>query len=425
METRRGDLDKLVEWKKTYTYRQITPLTDTISSRNQGIFANLMGKRLAFDDSDEEEQYPEERPQGTPQRKMGQAPSSQMTRVRAESSRKRNPSGQTSGLQKRKRGDPEVVEVDPLSFSLPVIHELSSIDELLKEGYEDQGRGTGQFEGVPEGHALLVFDPPRVKCVDLPVAGVPRLGDGMRQAVQAVNSFVSVCADLEGQLASARRKAASEASKARETETRLEALEEDRRRLEKDVTRMRAQLEGMELTHSLQMESLLATNVPKSRLDAYILAGVQRYLGSSEFALGINDVMDPAMERGARKVVMEIEAARRKNEDIQPILDKYADREMKGKTSAVRLRCKARKHFWDMDFAQLPIMQQIAGTCPSISKPEDILNIPGSPSFVFQMPRGTQTPPSTPPGPDEEPEIIGPAPPPQGHNSEAAEEGAP
>ncbi|CAI9106690.1 OLC1v1005897C1 [Oldenlandia corymbosa var. corymbosa] len=165
------------------------------------------------------------------------------------------------------------------------------------------------------------------------------------------------------------------------------------------------------------MKSLLATSVPKSRLDAYILAEIQRYLGSSEFALGINDVMDPAMERGARKVVMEIEAAQKKNEDIQPILDKYADREMKGKTSAVRLRCKARKHFQDMDFAHLPIMQQIAGTCPSISKPEDILNISDSPSFVFQMLRGMQTPPSTPPGLDEEPEIVASAPPPQGHNS--------
>ncbi|CAI9106340.1 OLC1v1005470C1 [Oldenlandia corymbosa var. corymbosa] len=239
------------------------------------IFANLMGKRSAFDDSDEEEQYPEERPQGTPQQEMGQAPPGQMTR-----------------------------------------------------------------------------------------------------AVQAVNSFVSVCADLEGQLALARRKAVSEANKAREAETRLQALEEERERLEEE-----------------------------------------RYLGSSEFALGINDVMDPVMERGARKLVIEIEAARRKNEDIQPILDKYADREMKGKTSAVRLRCKARKYFRDMDFAHLPIMQQIAGTCPSISKLEDILNIPSIPSFVFQMPRETQTPPSTLQGPDEELEIIGPAPPPQGHNS--------
>ncbi|CAI9090827.1 OLC1v1025688C1 [Oldenlandia corymbosa var. corymbosa] len=326
-----------------------------------------MGKRSAFDDSDEEEQYPEERPQGTPQQEMGQAPSRQMMRVHAESSMKRKPSDQTSGFQKRKRGDPEVVEVDPLSFSLPAIHELSSIDELLKEGYEDQGRGAGQFEGVPEGHALLMFDPPRVEWVDLPAAGVPQLEDGMRQAVQAVNSFVTVSADLEGQLASARRKAASEASKAREAETRLQALEEERRRLEEDVTRMRGQLEGMELTRSLQIESLLATSVPESHLDAYILAGVQRYLGSSEFALEINNVMDPAMERGARKVVMEIEAARRKNEDIQPVLDKYADREMKGKTST--------------------------------------------------MPRRTQTPPSTPPRPDKEPEIVGPAPPPQGHNS--------
>ncbi|CAI9089877.1 OLC1v1024526C1 [Oldenlandia corymbosa var. corymbosa] len=78
-----------------------------------------------------------------------------------------------------------------------------------------------------------------------------------------------------------------------------------------------------------------------------------------------------------------------------------------------------------MDFAQLPIMQQIAETCPSVSKPEDILNIPGSPSFVFQMPRGTQTPPSMPAGLDEEPEIIRPAPPPKGTTLEAAEEGAP
>ncbi|CAI9098871.1 OLC1v1035597C1 [Oldenlandia corymbosa var. corymbosa] len=201
-----------------------------------------MGKRSAFDDSDEEEQYPEERPQGTPQQEMGQAPSGQMTWVRAKSSRKRNPSGQTLGHQKRKRGDPKVVEVDPLSFSLPAIHKISSIDELLKEGYEDQGWGAGQFEGILEGHALLMFDPPRVECADLPATGVPRLEDGMRQ----------------------------------------------------------------------------------------------RYLGSSEFALGINDIMDPVMERGARK---------------------------------------ARKHFRDMNFAQLPIMQQITGTCPSISKPEDILNI--------------------------------------------------
>ncbi|CAI9094140.1 OLC1v1029829C1 [Oldenlandia corymbosa var. corymbosa] len=173
MEAGRGDLEKLVRWMKTYTYRQIASLSDTISSRNQGIFANLLGKRSAFDDSDEEEQYPEEGPQGTPQPEMGQAPSGQMTRVRAKSSRKRNPSGQTSGHQKRKRGDPEVVEVNPLSFSLPAIHELSSIDELLKEGYEDHGRGTGQFEGVPKGHALLTFDPPRVECAGLPAAGVP------------------------------------------------------------------------------------------------------------------------------------------------------------------------------------------------------------------------------------------------------------
>ncbi|CAI9089239.1 OLC1v1023775C1 [Oldenlandia corymbosa var. corymbosa] len=180
---------------------------------------------------------------------------------------------------------------------------------------------------------------------------------------------------------------------------------------------MKGLLEGMELTHSLQMESLLATSVPKSRLDTYILAGVQRYLGSSEFALGINYVMDPAMKRGARKVVMEIKAAQRKNEDIQPILNKYADRKMKGKTLAVWLRCKARKHFRDMDFADLPIMQHIVGTCPSVLMPENILNIPGNPSFVFQMPRGMQTPPSTPPGPDEEPEIVASVPPPQGHNS--------
>ncbi|CAI9102823.1 OLC1v1001168C1 [Oldenlandia corymbosa var. corymbosa] len=409
MEVQRGDLEKLVGWKKTYTYRQIASLRDMIRSRNQGIFANLMGKRSAFDDSDEEEQYPEERPQGTHQPEMGQAPPSQMTRARAKSSRKRNPLGQTSGHQKRKRGDPEVVEVDPLSFSLPAIHELSSIDKLLKEGYADQGWGAELFEGVPRSHALLTFDPPRVECADLPDAGVPRLEDGMRQAVQAVNSFVTVCADLEGQLVSARKKATSEENRAGEAETQLQALEEERGRLEEE-------LEGMELTHNLQMESLLTTSVPKSRLDAYILAGVQRYLGSSEFALGINDVMDPAMERGARKVVIEIKAAQRKNEDMQPILDKYADREMKGKTSAVRLRCKARKHFRDMDFAHLPIMQQIAGTCPSISKPEDILNIPGSPSFVFQMPRGTQTPLSTPPGPDEEPERVASAPPPQVHN---------
>ncbi|CAI9090076.1 OLC1v1024766C1 [Oldenlandia corymbosa var. corymbosa] len=205
---------------------------------------------------------------------MGQAPSGQMMRAHAESLRKRNPSGLASGHQKRKRGDPKVVEVDPLSFSLPVIHELFSIDELLKEGYEDQGPGVGQFEGVPEGHALLTFDPPRVECVDLPATEVPRLEDGMRQAVQAVNSFVTVCTDLERQLTSARRKVASEASKAGEAEARLQALEENQRRLEEDISRMRGQLEGMELTHSLQIESLQATSVPKSRLDAYILAGV-------------------------------------------------------------------------------------------------------------------------------------------------------
>ncbi|CAI9099266.1 OLC1v1036054C1 [Oldenlandia corymbosa var. corymbosa] len=299
-----------------------------------------MGKRSAFDDSNEEEQYPEERPQGTPQPEMGQAPPSQMMRARAESSRKRNPSGQTSGcagsafIRDRVRG-----LGGPAGFG------------------QEEGHKRGQ-QGQRGGDAA------------------PGLGRGERAPRRGGH-------------------------------------------------RMKGQLKGMELTHSLQMESLLATSVPKSCLDAYILAGVQRYLGSSEFALGINDVMDPAMERGARKVVMEIEAARRKNEDIQPILNKYADREMKGKTSAVRLQCKARKHFQDIDFAHLPIMQQIVGTFPSVSKPEDILNIPGSPSFVFQMPRGTQTPPSTPPGPDEEPKIIASAPPPKGTTPKAEEEGEP
>ncbi|CAI9095274.1 OLC1v1031175C1 [Oldenlandia corymbosa var. corymbosa] len=292
-----------------------------------------MGKRSAFDDSDEEEPYPAERIQETPQPVMGQAPSNQMTRAHVESSRKRNPSGQASGHQKRKWGDPEVVEVDPLSFSLPAIHELSSIDELLKEGYEDQGQGAGQFEGVPEGHALLTFDPPRVECADLPATGMPRLEDGMRQAMQAVNSFVTVCTDLERQLASARTKAASEAGKAREAEARLQALEEEKRRLEEDISTMRGQFEGMELAYSLQIESLQATSVPKSHLDKYILA------------------------------------------------------------------------------------EQIAETCPTVSKPEDIIDIPGSLSFVFQMPRGTQTPLRTPPGPNEEPETVGHTPPPKGHNS--------
>ncbi|CAI9108930.1 OLC1v1008638C1 [Oldenlandia corymbosa var. corymbosa] len=180
---------------------------------------------------------------------------------------------------------------------------------------------------------------------------------------------------------------------------------------------MKGQFEGVEVAHNLHIENLWPTLIPKSNLDKYILAGVQRYLGLSEFALGINDVMDPAMERGARKVVLEIEAARRKNEDIQPILDKYADRAMKGRTLAVRLRCKARKHFRDMNFALLPIMQQITKACSSISRPEDIADIPGSPSFVFQMPRGIQTPPGIPPRPDEEPEAVEAASPPKGNNS--------
>ncbi|CAI9103001.1 OLC1v1001410C1 [Oldenlandia corymbosa var. corymbosa] len=66
------------------------------------------------------------------------------------------------------------------------------------------------------------------------------------------------------------------------------------------------------------------------RQDAHIAGRA----GSQHFALGINDVMDPAMEKGARKVVLEIEAAQKKNEDIRPILEKYADRDRKGKTSA-------------------------------------------------------------------------------------------
>ncbi|CAI9095223.1 OLC1v1031115C1 [Oldenlandia corymbosa var. corymbosa] len=278
------------------------------------------------------------------------------------------------GHLKRKRGASEVVEVDPLSFSLPAIHELSSLDDLLKEGYADSGRGTDLFEDIPAGHALLTFDPPRVECSELPETGATRLDDGMREAVQAVNTFVIVCAGLREQLASAQRVATSEANRARDTEVmfkasegRREHLEEERKRLEEEVARVKAQLKDAELTHRLEMEGLLATSVPKSGLDTYILAGVQRYLGSTEFALGINDVMDPAMERGARKVVLEIEAAQKKKEDIRPILEKYADRDRKGKMSA--------------------------------------------------MPRGTETLPSTPPGPEEEPEIIASDPPPQGHNS--------
>ncbi|CAI9099280.1 OLC1v1036068C1 [Oldenlandia corymbosa var. corymbosa] len=303
-----------------------------------------MGKHSAFDDSDEEEQHAEEGPQEVAPPETGAASSGQTTRTPVESSRRGSSSGRPSGHLKRKREVPKVVEVDPLSFSLPAIHELSSLDDLLKEGYADPGRGTDLFEDVPAGHAQLTFDPPRVECSELPEAGAARLEDGMRQAVQAVNTFVTICTGLGEQLASAQRTAASEANRARDAEVMFKAsegkrarLEEERKRLEEEVARMKAQLADAELTHRLQMESLLATSVPKSRLDTYILAGVQRYLGSPEFALRINDVMDPAMERGARKVVLEIAVAQKKNEHIQPILEKYADREKKGKTSAVRL----------------------------------------------------------------------------------------
>ncbi|CAI9117302.1 OLC1v1018668C1 [Oldenlandia corymbosa var. corymbosa] len=358
-----------------------------------------MGKRSTFDDSDEEEPSLEKRQQEAPQPIVGQAPASQLTRAHAEGSRKRTLSVQAAAHQKRKRGTPEVVEVDPLSYSLPSIHEMCSVDELLKEGYEDQGQEAGHFESIPKGHALLTLDPPRVECADVPTSDMPQLEDGMKQAI---GSFVTVCMNLVRQLASARRKASTKTSKARDAEARLQVLVEEKRRLKEDLSTMKGQLEGEAAAHNLQIENLRATTIPKSDLDKYILAGVQRYLVSSEFALGINDVMDPAMETGARKVVLEIEAARRNDEDIQPILDKYADRVMKGRTSAVRLRCKARNR--DMNFVLLPVMQQITKACPSVSKLEDIDGIPGSPSFVFQMPRGIQTPPGTPPGPDEEPE---------------------
>ncbi|CAI9115185.1 OLC1v1016023C1 [Oldenlandia corymbosa var. corymbosa] len=676
IETRRRDLEKLAGWKKTYTYRQIALLSDRISTRNQ----------------DEEEQHAEEGPQEVAPPETGAASSGQATRTPIESSGMGNSSGRPSGHLKRKREVPEVVEVDPLSFSLPAIHELSSLDDLLKEGYADPGRDTDLFEDVPAGHALLTFDPPRVECPELREAEAARLEDGMRQGqrcgghvqglgreksasgigkealgrggcedegtargcgadppssdgkfaghecpevptghqISEAYAFVSKPEDilnipgspsfvfqmprgtetppsmppglddepeivasapppqgynsgnrggggtstdtnarsrdkgkgttsdfpshpdgtsrglpatlglwetsgilwidlqlpdphhdptafplyaavggaladpnvdrgrgrlsgLEGQLEEAlqtfRASELDEARKAvleakaennrldklwRDTEdywedhlknsiqlqmlanNRLRTFEakirrkkdeglakpdpedfiprnyfesvlgcggrqgaagrgghagavghwgrdgfvnapgrrrgrssrvpgggtppadpQERKRLEEEVARMKAQLDDAELTHRLQMESLLATSVPKSRLDTYILAGVQRYLGSSEFALGINDVMDPAMERGARKVVLEIEAAQKKNEDIWPVLEKYADRDKKGKTSAVRFRCKARKHFRDMDFASLPIMQQISEAYAFVSKPEDILNIPG------------------------------------------------
>ncbi|CAI9089871.1 OLC1v1024520C1 [Oldenlandia corymbosa var. corymbosa] len=364
-----------------------------------------MGKRSAFDDSDEEEQYPEERPQGTPQPEMGQEPPSQMTRAHAESLRKRNPSGQTSGQQKRKRRDPEVVEVDPLSFSLPAIHELSSIDELLKEGYADQGRGAELFEDVPAGHVLLTFDPPRVECADLPDAGVPRLEDGMRQAVQAVNSFVTVCADLEGQLFFSQAEGHRRGQQGQRGGDVAPGLRRGERAPGRGEKSSNGEFAGYKRPQ-ISPGSVHPSGGPE-------VPGVVRVRPRDKRRHG------PRHRKGARKVVLEIEAAQRKNEDIQPILDKYADREMKEKTSAVRLRCKARKHFRDMDFVHLPIMQQIARTCPSVSKPEDILDIPGNPSFVFQMPRGTQTPPSMPPRPDEEPKIVASVPPPQGHNSES------
>ncbi|CAI9108894.1 OLC1v1008596C1 [Oldenlandia corymbosa var. corymbosa] len=378
-----------------------------------------MGKHSAFDDSDEEEQYAEGEPREVAPPKTGAASSGQATRTPVEGSKGGSSSGRPSGHLKRKRGASEVVEVDPLSFSLPSIHELSFLDDLLKEGYADPGRGSDLFEDIPTGHVLLTFDPPRVECSELPETGAMRLEDSMRQISSFVFNFKGTFL-----LASVQRTATSEANRARDTEVMFKAsegrrahLEEERKRLEEEVARVKAELKDTELTHRLEMESLLATSVPKSRLDMYILAGVQRYLGSTEFALGINDVMDPAMERGARKVVLEIEAAQKKNEDIQPILEKYTDRDRKGKTYAVRLRCKARKRFRDMDFASLPIMQEISESCATLSKPEDILNIPGSPSFVFQMPRGTETPPSMPPGPEEEPEMVASEPPPQGHNS--------
>ncbi|CAI9108390.1 OLC1v1007963C1 [Oldenlandia corymbosa var. corymbosa] len=408
IETRRRDLEKLAGWRKTYTYRQITSLSDGISSHNQ----------------DEEEQYAEEEPREVTPPETGAASSEQTTRTPVEGSKRGSSSGRSSGHLKRKRGASEVVEVDPLSFSLPSIHELSSLDDLLKEGYADPGRGTDLFEDIPAGNALLTFDPPRVECSELPETGAMRLEDGMRQDVPVAGRAGSqhVCVRMrgpEGATGLGPEDGHERGQQGQGHGGHVQGLGREEsafRRREEAPGRGGCEGEG-------GAQGRGADPPPRDRKlaghECLEVSAGHVHLGRGPTVPGVDRVRPrdkrhhgPCHGEGARKVVLDIEAAQKKTEDIQPILEKYADRDRKGKTSAVRLRCKARKHFRDMDFARLPIMQQISEACASLSKPEDILNIPGSPSFVFQ-----RRPPSTPPGPEEEPAIVASEPPPQGHNS--------
>ncbi|CAI9094472.1 OLC1v1030218C1 [Oldenlandia corymbosa var. corymbosa] len=267
MEARKADLGKLVGWKKTYKYRKIASLSNTISSR---IFANLMGKCSTFNDSDEEEPFPEKSLQETPQ---------------------------------CNRDNPILIKI--------------------------------LFVG---------------------------------QAVQAIGSFVIVCTNLERQVALARKKASNKASKAMDAETRLQALGKEKRRLEEDLSTMKGQLEDVTAAHNLQIEGLRATTIPKSDL------------------LGV--IRDDERE------------------------------DIRGKAAV-----QGGKHFRDMNFALLPIMQQITKACATVSKPEDIADILGSLSFVFKMPKGIQMPLGTPQGLDEEPEAVEVETPPKGNNSGSQGEG--
>ncbi|CAI9117215.1 OLC1v1018564C1 [Oldenlandia corymbosa var. corymbosa] len=131
------------------------------------------------------------------------------------------------------------------------------------------------------------------------------------------------------------------------------------------------------------------------------------YLHLKTFADGLNAVMGPALEIGMRNMSKDIKESMKKEEDLCPLLDKYADEANKGQTSSIRLRFMARELFRDIDWEDVPIIQDISKGCPSITSPEDILNIKQGPSKIFSILKGARTPRRMPQGPDDEEEEKG------------------
>ncbi|CAI9103390.1 OLC1v1001856C1 [Oldenlandia corymbosa var. corymbosa] len=236
------------------------------------------------------------------------------------------------------------------------------------------------------------------------------------QSFQAVAAFGKLARNLDSLVTTNEQAVAEKTDELKHAKAEIVQLQEERSHWKKqaqsmkkkldDQSKIKAHKEAMAKVEEAMMPKLRESMVLKSDLYKYILAALRVYLNSLAFARGVNQIMTPVIEMGMRQHGKLVGDALHAGGSVHALVGKYTDEAIDGATSQICLCHKGRKFFRDADMSGMKFFEEICKVCPTITSPEDLLQIAKLPSFLYKFPDDVGSTVSTPLGPDEEAELM-------------------